>query len=355
MKGNLLVMEKTNKVVRVVLSIVTFVAITLYVISLFALPIQSSVSGGTTVNSNIYDFIKAFNNEIKNMQTQGGDYVTSHIGVLFSLLITIVFTLVFGIIALVKSIVLLVKTINGMSGKGEYSALLKSLVSFGTFIVVFIALLLGIISASQPGTKTGLGSGTELMLSIGIISLSVAGVYFIATKDDRKLVNKILGLATSMLAIIGVLLIFAYSLKGEGNQATYGLFWLFTGFVQIIASSAQETSLIVGYTFAVVGMVAIIVGLGMAKSVMVNGFAIDIDNKKPGFEKSSIIKSSVWLGLDIIGVILIAIGLNKAGLSVGGGAIGGIVVVALALGGAITNKALMNKFAAPKQEETKAE
>ena len=349
-------MEKTNKVMRIVLSIVTFVAIGLFVIALFALPLQSGVQGSTTVNSDIYDFIKSFISAIKQATEGGSGSISALIGAIFSLLITIVLTLVFGIIALVKGIILLVKTIKGMSGSGEFESLLGSLVGFGSIILVYIALLLGNISASQPGVRTGLGSGSEMMLSVGLVALVVAGVYRIAVKDDRKLVNKILGFGTSMLVIIGLLLAFSQTLSGENGEVTFGLFWPITGFIQIMSSSSDpDSSVILAYTFALIGVIAVIVSLGMAKSVIANGFTVDEKDKKPDFEKSSIIKCAVWLGLMVIGFILIAVGLNKGGLSLGAGAIVGMVMAALALGCAIVNKVLAVKFAEPKEEAPKAE
>lgn len=348
-------MEKTNKVMRIVLSIVTFVAIGLFAIALFALPLQSGVQGSATVNTTIYGFVESLISAIKQA-SEGGAGISGLIGTIISLLLTIVFTLVFGIIALVKGIILLVKTIKGMSGNGELESLLGSLVGFGTTILIYIALLLGTISASQPGISTTLGAGSEMMLSVGLLSLVVTGVYRVAVKDERKLVNKILGFGTSMLAIIGLMLAFAYTLSAADGEVSYGLFWPVVGFIQVLSSStAPASTVLVGYTLIVVGVVFVLVGLGMAKSVIANGFTVDEKNKKPDFERSSIVKSAVWLGLMIIGFVLTAIGSSNVNLSLGAGAIVGMVMAALALGCAIVNKVLAVKFAEPKEEAPKAE
>ena len=348
-------MEKTNKVMRIILSVVTIVCVALFAVSFFALPVESINNGPQTVGLNIYDIIKSFFEAVKSISEQGGEYAIQHIGALFTLLITMAFALVFGIIALVKGIILLVKTIKGMSGKGELEPLLKSLVGFGTIIVVYIALLLGIIYANQPGTVTGLGAGTDMMLSVGITSLAVAGVYRIAVKDDRKLVNKIFGFAVSTVAIIGVILAFSASVTQNGG--THGILWLFPGFIQTISStSTPDTSIVTAYVFGIIGVVVVIVSLGMAKSVIAYGFAVDVDGKKPDFAKSSIVKSAVWLGLMVIGFVLIAVALNKMNVGLGAGAIVGMVMAALALAGSIVNKVLSNKSAAPaKVEEEPAE
>jgi len=348
-------MEKTNKVMRIILSVVPIVCVALFAVSFFALPVESINNGAQTVGLNIYDIIKSFFEAAKSISEQGGEYAIQHIGALFTLLITMAFALVFGIIALVKGIILLVKTIKGMSGKGELEPLLKSLVGFGSILVIYIALLLGIISANQPGTVTGLGAGTDMMLSVGITSLAVAGVYRIAVKDDRKLVNKIFGLAVSTVAIIGVILAFSASITQNGG--TYGILWLFPGFIQTISStSTPDTSFITGYVFAIIGVVAVLVSLGMAKSVITYGFTVDVDGKKSDFAKSSIVKSAVWFGLIVVGFVLIVVGLNKGGVGLGAGAIVGMVMGALALAGSIVNKVLSNKSAAPaKVEEEPAE
>ena len=347
-------MEKTNKVMRIVLSIVTFVAIGLFAVALFALPLQSGVQGDAKVTTTIYGFVETLISAIKKA-SEGGAGLSGLIGTIVSLLLTIVFTLVFGIIALVKGIILLVKTIKGMSGNGELESLLGSLVGFGTTILIYIALLLGAISASRPGTSTTLGAGSEMMLSVGLLSLVVAGVYRVAVKDERKLVNKILGFGTSMLAIIGLMLAFAYTLSADG-EVSFGLFWPVVGFIEVLSNStAPASSVLVGYTLIVVGVVFILVGLGMAKSVIANGFTVDEKNKKPDFERSSIVKSAVWLGLMVIGFVLMAIGSSNVNLSLGAGAIVGMVMAALALGCAIVNKVLVVKFAEPKEEAPKAE
>ena len=64
-------MEKTNKVMRIVLSIVTFVVVALFVVSLFALPVESAIQGNQTTNLNIYDIIKSFIQGIEQMQAMG--------------------------------------------------------------------------------------------------------------------------------------------------------------------------------------------------------------------------------------------------------------------------------------------
>lgn len=348
-------MEKTNKVMRIVLSIVTFAIIGLFILALFALPLQGGVQGGTKVSATIYDVIKSFISSIRQA-SEGGGGISGLIGTIISLLITIVFTLVFGIIALVKGIILLVKTIKGMSGNGELESLLGSLVGFGSIILIYIVLLLANISASQPGVSTTLGTGSEMMLSVGLIALVIAGAYRVAVKDERKLVNKILGFGTSTLVIIGLMLAFTYTLSASDGEVSFGLFWPVIGFVQILSSStAPASEVLVGHVLLLIGVIAILVGLGMAKSVIVNGLTVDEKNKKPDFERSSIVKSAVWLGLMVVGFVLMAIGNSNLNLSLGAGAIVGMVLAALALGCAIVNKVLAVKYAEPKEEAPKAE
>ena len=346
-------MEKTNKVMRIVLSIVTFVVVALFVVSLFALPVESSVIGNQTTNLNIYDINKSFFQSIEQMQAMG-EQGLQLLPAILAILMTMVFAIVFGIIALVKGIILLVKTIKGMSGKGELEPLLKSLVGFGSILVIYIALLLGIIYSHNPAQSVSLGAGTDMMLSCGIVSLAIAGAYRIAVKDERKLVNKILSLATSALVITGILVAFSASVA-QGEDTSFGLLVLFPQFISFVASGHADSSVITGYVFAVIGVVAICVSLGMAKGVICNGFTVDVEGKKPDFAKSSIVKSAVWFGLMVVGFVLIVVGLNKGGIGLGAGAIVGMVMGALALAAAIVNKVLANKSKAPEAEEPKAE
>ena len=347
-------MEKTNKVMRIVLSIVTFVAIALIVIGVFALPIQSTVAGGKVVaTATVYDMLESFINWVKAIPSMGEAALQQIAGVIM-ILLAIVLTFVFGIIALVKGIILLIKTIKGMSGKGELNALLKSLIGLGIIAVFYVALLLGVIYNGSEAQTVSLGAGSEMMLSGGLMALVIPGVYRVATKDERKLANKILGFGSATLAIVGVIVGFAAVLTM--NESTTGIFTVAATFIQVMTNgSAPEGSVMFGLVLAVFGMVIVIVSLGFAKSIIFNGYLIDKEDKKVDYEKSSIVKSALWLGFMVLGFLLIVIPLSKHGFGMGAGAIIAMVFGALALGCAIANKVVFGKKEAPKAEEPKAE
>ena len=347
-------MEKTNKVMRIVLSIVTFVAIAIAIIGVLALPLQAVVNDGKVVGTaNIYDYIKGFIDQCKMLPAMG-EAAIQQIPGLIMILLAIVFTLVFGIIAIVKGIILLVKSIKGMSGKGELNALLKALTGFGVVVVIYIGLLLGVIYSGTEMQSVTLGSGSEMMLSGGLMALVVAGVYRVATKDDRKLINKILGFASVTLAIVGVIVGLAATLVMPGDTTT-GIFTVVFTFISAMTSgTAPEGKVIFSLVLAVLGMVVVLVSLGFAKSLMRNGYLVDEEGKKLDFEKSNIVKSALWFGFMVLGFLLIVIPLSNNGFGMGAGAIVAMIMGGLSLAAAIVNKVLAGK-AAPKAEEPKAE
>ncbi len=342
-------MEKTNKVMRIILSVVTFVAIALAIIGVLALPLQAKIEAGkVTASANIYDFIDG----IIQMAKAPGPYSGSQIALLLLTILATVFTLVFGIIAIVKGIILLVKTIKGMSGKGEVSALLKSLSGFGVIIIVYIGLLLGVIydRTSEVGGMT-LGSGSEMMLSSGIIALAVAGAYHIANKDEVKLVNKLLGLGAATLMVVAIIVGLAATVSYNDGNSTTGLFIVIPALIGYTASgSTPDTAVVFRLILALFGMVIILVSLGFGKSVITNVFRAE--KKDADYEKSSIVKSALFFGFSVLGFVLIAIGLSAPGFgySMGAGAIVSMVFGAGALALSIVNKALFKKPEAPKAE-----
>ena len=342
-------MEKTNKVMRIVLSVCTFVAIALVVIGVLALPITATVADGTVVeSSNIYEMIKGFIDQVQILPSMG-EAAMQAIPQLVMMILAIVFTIVFGIIAIVKGIILLVKAIKGMSGKGELNGLLKSTIGFGVIVLIAISLIIGVVYQGNGDAAKTLGAGTKMMLSGGVIALAVPAVYRIATKDERKLLNKILGLGSVTAAIIGMILGFAMTLS-QGDFAL-GLFTVAGGFVSsMTGGAAPEASTMIGLILALMGMVIVIVSLGFAKAVITNGYLIDDENKKADIEKSSIVKSALWLGFMILGFVLIVVPFSKQGFGMGIGAILAMVFGSLALGCAIANKILFKKSEAPKAE-----
>lgn len=340
-------MEKTNKVMRIILSVVTFVVIALAFIGVLALPIQANIIDGKVAQSyNIYNLIDA----LIQMAKTSGPYTGDQIAALIMVLLATVFTLVFGIIAIVKGIILLVKTIKGMSGNGELNALLKSLIGFGVIIVVYIGLLLGVVynRTSEVGGMT-LGSGSEMMLSSGIIALAIAGAYYIANKDEVKLVNKLLGLGAATLMVVAIIVGLGATVSYNDGNSTAGLFIVLSQLIIYAShSSAPDSAVVFRLILAVFGMVIILVSLGFGKAVITNAFRAE--KKDADYEKSSIVKSALFFGFSVLGFVLVAVGLSDGGLKMGAGAIVSMVFGAGALALSIVNKALFKKPEAPKAE-----
>ena len=167
-----------------------------------------------------------------------------------------------------------------------------------------------------------------------------------------SLLSKILGVGTSTLAVVAIMLMFFAPVALEDTKV--GLVAYLCGLIGGVAaaSGAGATPDYVPVIMAFFGAAMLFVGLGFGKMVLTNGFKLS-EKKDVDYAKSSIVKSSVWLGLSVVGVILCFVA-NK-NYSIGIGGIMTFVFVALTLGCAIVNKVLAGKFAASKEEAPKAE
>lgn len=326
---------ETNKksVFSIVISIVSFVLILLFFIGLLALP---AAQEGPFNQPRIYDFFAKFIAAIEQMQQSG---VQAGLVALLSSMTAVVFALVFGIIGIVLSIILLVKSIQRLSGKIDDAAHKAILVKFGVNAILYIALLSGTLS----GTQT-LSIGSEMILSVAILALTGAGLYHIVSKDDRRLVNKILGLATSLAAIVGMILIFMAPVITQANEA-HGIF---ASLANVLGSAINgNEQMMISAIMFIFGAAITIVGFCFAKGVLKNGFTLEY-SKRPelDYPKSSIVKSSLWLGFALVGLLLMFIPLaSVSGYGIGVASIIGIVFACAALALSIVNKALSRKAA----------
>lgn len=303
-------MEKTNKIMAIIMSCVSFVLITLFLVGFLALPL---VSGG-----NLYDIIKQFIDIVKSISGESGSvstliYYILTFGGLFGL------ALGFGVACLVKSIILLVNAIKGLSSS---KAPVKPFVGLGVTLLVFAAFLSAFVEFT-------LGAGGIMFLVAGIVALTCAGVNHIMNYPERKLVNKILDMSTVLLAMLGIIFVLAD-----------GVLTMFIGGMSAVAGRYGEMIKVILMMF---GAILIIVGFGFASKVVESSYRFEVVGKEVDYVKATIVKAALWFGFTLVGFILLVI--SGSGGETPVKLILGMVFSALALGGAIANKVLEGKKA----------
>lgn len=315
-------MEKTNKVLRIVLCCASFAFIAMFLLGLFALPLFSG--------ANIYDFVKNFIESIKN---SGGGSAADIINAIFAPLVMMGLAVVFGIIGIVKGIKLLIASIKGLSAE-EGKAPAKPLLSFGLLLLVFVACL------SSVSGYYSLGAGSIMFLLAGILAVCGVGVFAFFARSEEKLLNRIFALGLATLAVVGLLFTIRGLVSGFGGYRSGAIGVIMICFQSLVAGAGSEVA---GVIFAMLGAILLFVALGFAKAVVVNALAVEEEKKEADNAKSSIVKSALWLGFLLVGFLLVVIPFSSEGYDVAASGIVALVLAASALGLAIVSKVLGSK------------
>lgn len=314
-------MEKTNKVLRIVLCCASFAFIAMFLLGLFALPLFSG--------ANIYDFVK---NLIESIKSSSGGSAADIINVILSPLVMIGLAVVFGIIGIVKGIKLLIASIKGLSAE-EGKAPVKLLLSFGLLLLVFVACL------SSVSGYYSLGAGSIMFLLAGILAVCGVGVFAFFARSEEKLLNRIFALGLATLAVVGLL----FTIRGLASSSGYrvgAIGVIMTCFQFLVQGAGSKVASVI---FAMFGAILLFVALGFVKAVVVRALAIEEEKKEADNAKSCIVKSALWFGFLLVGFLLVVIPFSSEGYDVAASGIVALVLAALALGLAIVSKVLGSK------------
>ena len=343
-------MEKQNKVMNIIVNCIAFAVIALFIVGMFALPPISVSAGGASESTSAYGFIDQLIETIKQLGQAEGPAKGQLIGRMISLLAFVIVFAVFAVMGVIKSIILLIKSIKAVSKPEENKPAIKSIVSFGILCLIYDTLVLGIMYSKVQmfggSLKTSLGAGTIMILIAGLLALCAAGAYVFMSRKELPMVTRILDMVTSTFAIVSIMLMLFAPVGVEGS--TMGLIGVLAARIGGLASTAimggtpDFLPVIMGF----VGAALLFVALGFGKMVVVNGYRL-LDKKDVDYPKSSIVKSSLWLGFAVIGVVLSFVFDKSYSIAIGG--IMTFVFVALTLGCAIVNK-VMSPKAEPKAE-----
>ena len=321
---------------KIVMSATSFALITVFFVALFALPL---VQG-----QNLYDLIGNFIEVIKSMSSGSGD-PSAYITYMIIIMVITGATIGFGIRGIVQSIILLVQSIQGVSSKSS-KAPMSTLVGFGLGMFLYVAVLCSF------GTTIQLGVGAILMLVVGSMALTLAGVYHAGdSSNGRKVVNRILDLVTASLALVGMMLMLIGPVS-YGDE-TVGVTSLFTAFInQMVHSGGGSSDDVFLLYIAMFGMALTFVAFGFVGKVIEYGFTLEQRQKKDvDYAKSSIIKSALWFGFTLLGFILIVVVYSRFGYKVGIPSILTLAFAMMTLAAAIVNKCLQGPVSSEKKEE----
>lgn len=317
-------MEKTCKVLRIVLSCVSFALIAMFFLGLFALPLFKG--------ANIYDLISYFIDQIK--ACSGAEIpVSEMINALLTPIVLICMAVVFGIIGIVRSIRLLIHSIKGLSSE-EAGAPVKQLMSFGILMLVFVACLQAVYGLYE------MGAGSCMFLIAGLLAVSGAGVYRFFENNKSPLLNKILGLGMATAGVVGILFMIR-GLVANTSIRTGAIGILMNGIQGLISGSNSVAALI----FSMFGAIVLFVGLGFACKVVAFGVKLEA-GKEEQYDKGSILKCALWFGFLLVGFLLVVIPYSASfDCSVSASGIVALVFASLALACAIVSKVLGPKEA----------
>ena len=326
---------KSYKIMTVIFSILIIAAIVLFYVGVFALPVSS---GNDAL---IYSYYENFIDIMKSIGSGGTD-VPTIIALVITSGLLVAFISIFGIVGVIYTIILLVKSIKCLASLNKCRGPLKSLVAYGLSMVVYISLLLGILNIKQYDQIVTIGAGPILVLVSGLICLVAAGYYHFTDKIDRRPVCSALDLATSAIGIVAMVLFFTLPIIVSYYDAGY-----FVGLSALIIatssiSSMPETQVIVAMALTMSGLVFSILSIIFARGVIANGFCVKLKDKRTAdYPKSSIVKSIFWIVFAVAGIVLISVSKIEFGVSP-------IMISATALSGvclilAIVNKVLQGK------------
>ena len=293
---------RSYRVMTIIFSVLTFGIIALFNVGLFVLPLTGP--NGLSFYGYIDQLLKLINNLFGG---GSGSSVADYISVLINIGFICVATTVFGIIGFVYSIILLVDAIKCLSKLKIRKVPLKHYVSFGANAIIYSALMLAVSSTANTEIVTFIGTGVIMALASGVVALVIAGYYHFVD-HDRRLTCKILDVSTSIVAAGFLISVCTLSLSfGEYNV---GIINGFSDIVQnvVSAGTAPDTNTMMWLLLSLFSFIMIFVSMGLAKSILVNGFTPKIKVKPDrDYPKSSIIKSSFWVVFSISAVVILSI------------------------------------------------
>ena len=347
-------LKNKNLALNMIFSFAIFIGVILFPIGLFLEVSQTVVDG---VRHGGLTTVQMFKNVVfllENIDLMGDLSVSSY-------LIYYIFVFAFfacGITALIHAIFLIVLTIQGLVKPVDTVKINKHLVQFSIILLTYVCLLLGAFYQyyKDLGYQT-IGTGPIILIIDSAVCFVVAAILHLGSNSPRAPINKVFDVCTSAIAYVAVVMLFLGPVMLSG-EAQFGLIRWFPTMIDIIINSGSSSSAakyMIALEFSMFAVALLAVASSFIFNVIGNGFALNINRRRfgpassanPDYAKSSIVKSSLWLGFVLLGSIVMLITLKNVyeslEITLSPTLIICIVLAVISLGLSIANKVLQDK------------
>ena len=224
-------------------------------------------------------------------------------------------TLLCGVFYIINMIKGLVKTIQGFAMKVESSEITKYLIRVAAVLMVYASILNCLMFSEEvnPPHINSIMFGSQLLFIVicAVCLLVISAIIHVSSKDNKPMTSKVLEtvIATSSFGLMFVYVMYAVRFTGSSGHLTLGLLRLIEVLIPQIVNNTDYKS----YSIAIfIGMVVICVAFSFLAQFAQVAFGANTkdDKKKNDFAKSLIVKSALFLGINLIGSLLILIPLR---------------------------------------------
>ena len=216
-------------------------------------------------------------------------------------LVTIIICAINSIILFINSIIGIVKPINSSRITRPLLSLSSSLL---IYVAVFLGLMYGHVTDGKNSVVTTIGAGPIILIIVAVLGFAFSAIIHCVVEDKRPGVSKMFHIFIGTLSVVGTLLlllspvsVYSYSTK---ITAEYGLIRTVLGY---IGATTEEGAVewVMALYLSIIGLALYCVAIGfISKTVSI---PVSSYNKEVDYEKSCIVRSSLFLGFTILATI----------------------------------------------------
>ena len=257
-----------------------------------------------------------------------------------------------GVLILIHSILLIVKTIIGMVKPIDSKRITRHLISISIAIAVYVCVTMGCFHYGYRDTYMTIGAGPIILLVVASISILLVIIIHLSEQTEQKMVNKVFHGIICLVAYIGTICAFISFLDINGG-IHIGLIYLIFMIFREIANNGG-TNLFGIFIFLIISLALLSVMLGFIPNIIEKSLHTKVKGEDPEVSalkreecsRSLIIKSALWQGFAVIGIIILYITVESLypdyTYTLGLSGILMVVLSSISLGLSIANKVIEN-------------
>ncbi len=271
-----------------------------------------------------------------------------------------------AIVGLVNIIILFVNSLKRIVNAESDASLSRPLLSLASAIAVYVAVLLGLVYYQGPCTKilTGdklitIGAGPVILLVSAGVDVVLCIMLHCACESEKPASSRLFHVFVGVFSFVGTILLFLTpTYFSIGNTTTsQGLIKTVLAMFGYLIEGASPAGVVFLY-LAIIGLAFFCVALGFVSKLGV--LALGTYTKKTDYEKSCIVRSSIFLGFVIMGSIFYHFAVESfmlttvstsAVVSIGAPMIVCYIIAALCLAFSIAAKAISSSKESKKEEK----